>query len=206
MFNVGAILGNTIVAAYIEPSKEAPCFTEDVATTSGAINETFIGKNGLIGEGGRNTTIGSKARALSVGIDAIGTAAGIEKESRGFVADDFTMAFHIPAYITILPVILLFLLQSSRIIEKLTKKQKKNSEKKRDIQKTNEDQAPGSSGLQEEEIGAQVDGDEEEEPKEDFHRIKFFILLLNISLFCNTSTQQVVEAYIYEYSRCSPGK
>ena len=51
-----------------------------------------------------------------------------------------------------------------------------------------------------------IEEDEDEEPKEDFHRIKYFILLLNISLFCNTSTQQVVEAYIYEYSRCSPGE
>merc|ERR1719192_1098111 len=191
VFNVGAILGNTIVAAYIEPSKEAPCFTADDGND--AVNDTIIESSGRTIEKSMNGS--SKARALSVGIDAV--TFGAEKEARGFVAEDFSMAFHIPAYITILPVILLFLLQSSKIIDRLNKKQKK----KQESNETNNEQQVTSgdtSGLQD---GIEED---EDEPKEDFHRVKFFILLLNVSLFCNTSTQQVVEAYIYEYSRCSP--
>merc|ERR1711990_298781 len=127
----------------------------------------------------------------------------------GFVADDFTMAFHIPAYITILPVILLFLLQSSKIIDRLNKKQKKKQ-----APEEAQEEAPAAEKHESESLKAQlgtVEGsrlegieDDEEEPKEEFQRIKYFILLLNITLFCNTSTQQVVEAYIYEYSRCSP--
>lgn len=124
------------------------------------------------------------------------------------------MAFHIPAYITILPVIILFLLQSSKIIERLNKKQKKKQDEHEQAaaelrQTAAEKQESGSLKAQ---LGT-VEGrqlpqveEDEEEPKEDFHRIKYFILILNIVLFCNTSTQQVVEAYIYEYSRCSPGK
>lgn len=198
VFNVGAILGNTIVAAYIEPSKEAPCFEEDSQKILEHLNSTIIGQNGRIPEDSLNGT--SKERALSVGIDAI-TSSGTEKEARGFVANDFSMAFHIPAYITILPVILLFILQSLKIIERLNKKQK-------------EKQAPAAEEYENGSLQGQhgtVEGsrleeieEDEEEPKEDFHRIKYFILLLNITLFCNTSTQQVVEAYIYEYSRCSP--
>lgn len=198
VFNVGAILGNTIVAAYIEPSKEAPCFEENSQKILEHLNSTIIGQNGRIPEDSLNGT--SKERALSVGIDAI-TSSGTEKEARGFVANDFSMAFHIPAYITILPVILLFILQSLKIIERLNKKQK-------------EKQAPAAEQYENGSLQGQhgtVEGsrleeieEDEEEPKEDFHRIKYFILLLNITLFCNTSTQQVVEAYIYEYSRCSP--
>ena len=121
------------------------------------------------------------------------------------------MAFHIPAYITILPVILLFLLQSSKIIDRLNKKQKKKQ-----APEEAQEEAPAAEKHESESLKAQlgtVEGsrlegieDDEEEPKEEFQRIKYFILLLNITLFCNTSTQQVVEAYIYEYSRCSPGK
>ena len=118
------------------------------------------------------------------------------------------MAFHIPAYITILPVILLFLLQSSKIIDRLNKKQKKKQEAQEQApagEKHESDSLQAHLGTVE---GSRLEGieDDQEEPKEEFQRIKYFILLLNITLFCNTSTQQVVEAYIYEYSRCSPGK
>ena len=126
------------------------------------------------------------------------------------------MAFHIPAYITILPVILLFLLQSSKIIERLNKKQKKKQVPEQTPEQTSE-QAPATEKHESDSLKAQLgtvegprlealDELDEEEPKEEFQRIKYFIFLLNITLFCNTSTQQVVEAYIYEYSRCSPGK
>ena len=100
------------MAAYIEPSKEAPCFEE--ATEVQFVNDTITGKSSVLLEDSSNAT--GKARALSVGIDAV-TATGNEKEARGFVADDFSMAFHVPAYITIFPVIILFLLQSMKIIE-----------------------------------------------------------------------------------------
>ena len=130
------------------------------------------------------------------------------------------MAFHIPAYITILPVILLFLLQSSKIIERLNKKQKKKQVPEPTSEQTPEqaqEQAPAAEKHESDSLKAQLgtvegprlenlDELDEEEPKEEFQRIKYFIFLLNITLFCNTSTQQVVEAYIYEYSRCSPGK
>ena len=130
------------------------------------------------------------------------------------------MAFHIPAYITILPVILLFLLQSSKIIERLNKKQKKKQVPEPTSEQTPEQaqqQAPSAEKHESDSLKAQLgtvegprlenlDELDEEEPKEEFQRIKYFIFLLNITLFCNTSTQQVVEAYIYEYSRCSPGK
>ena len=130
------------------------------------------------------------------------------------------MAFHIPAYITILPVILLFLLQSSKIIERLNKKQKKKQVPEQTPEQTPEqaqEQAPAAEKHESDSLKAQLgtvegprlenlDELDEEEPKEEFQRIKYFIFLLNITLFCNTSTQQVVEAYIYEYSRCSPGK
>ena len=126
------------------------------------------------------------------------------------------MAFHIPAYITILPVILLFLLQSSKIIERLNKKQKKKQVPEQTPEQTSE-QAPAAEKHESDSLKAQLgtvegprlenlDELDEEEPKEEFQRIKYFIFLLNITLFCNTSTQQVVEAYIYEYSRCSPGE
>ena len=130
------------------------------------------------------------------------------------------MAFHIPAYITILPVILLFLLQSSKIIERLNKKQKKKQvpeQAPEQAQEQAQEQAPAAEKHESDSLKAQLgtvegprlenlDELDEEEPKEEFQRIKYFIFLLNITLFCNTSTQQVVEAYIYEYSRCSPGK
>ena len=130
------------------------------------------------------------------------------------------MAFHIPAYITILPVILLFLLQSSKIIERLNKKQKKKQVPEPTSEQTPEqaqEQAPAAEKHESDSLKAQLgtvegprlenlDELDEEEPKEEFQRIKYFIFLLNITLFCNTSTQQVVEAYIYEYSRCSPGE
>ena len=130
------------------------------------------------------------------------------------------MAFHIPAYITILPVILLFLLQSSKIIERLNKKQKKKQVPEQTPEQTPEqaqEQAPAAEKQESDSLKAQLgtvegprlenlDELDEEEPKEEFQRIKYFIFLLNITLFCNTSTQQVVEAYIYEYSRCSPGE
>ena len=69
-------MGNTIVAAYIEPSKEAPCFEEDAEGR----NITINGENDIIPEDSLNGTI--KARALSVGIEAV-TSTGIEREARG---------------------------------------------------------------------------------------------------------------------------
>ena len=71
-------MGNTIVAAYIEPSKEAPCFEEDTEQTGR--NITSNGQNDIIPEDSLNGTI--KARALSVGIEAV-TSTGIEREARG---------------------------------------------------------------------------------------------------------------------------
>ena len=71
-------MGNTIVAAYIEPSKEAPCFEEDAEQTGR--NITSNGQNDIIPEDSLNGTI--KARALSVGIEAV-TSTGIEREARG---------------------------------------------------------------------------------------------------------------------------
>ena len=69
-------MGNTIVAAYIEPSKEAPCFEEDAEYQ----NSTISSKNDVILEDSLNGT--SKARALSVGIEAV-TSTGNEREARG---------------------------------------------------------------------------------------------------------------------------
>ena len=74
-------MGNTIVAAYIEPSQEAPCFEEDLKNTEEAFqNDTITEKSSIMIEDSLNTT--SKARALSVGIEAVGTV-GNEKEARG---------------------------------------------------------------------------------------------------------------------------
>ena len=74
-------MGNTIVAAYIEPSKEAPCFEDDLKTTKEIFqNDTITEKSSIMIEDSLNTT--SKARALSVGIEAVGTV-GNEKEARG---------------------------------------------------------------------------------------------------------------------------
>ena len=80
VFNVGAILGNTIVAAYIEPSKEAPCFEEDTEQTVLYQNSTISGENDIIPADSLNGT--SKARALSVGIEAV-TSSGNQREARG---------------------------------------------------------------------------------------------------------------------------
>lgn len=73
-------MGNTIVAAYIEPSKEAPCFEEDTEQTSQYQNSTISSENDVILEDSLNGT--SKARALSVGIEAV-TSSGNEREARG---------------------------------------------------------------------------------------------------------------------------
>ena len=71
-------MGNTIVAAYIEPSKEAPCFEEDLS--SQYQNSTLSSENDVILEDSLNGT--SKARALSVGIEAV-SSSGNEREARG---------------------------------------------------------------------------------------------------------------------------
>ena len=111
-------------------------------------------------------------------------------------------------------------MQSSKIIERLNKKQKKKQVPEQTPEQTPEqaqEQAPAAEKHESDSLKAQLgtvegprlenlDELDEEEPKEEFQRIKYFIFLLNITLFCNTSTQQVVEAYIYEYSRCSPGE
>ena len=93
--------------------------------------------------------------------------------------------------------------------KRLNKKQKKkDAQEQAAAEEQQQQQDAGSLRAQLGTVeGSRLEGieEDEEEPKEDFHRVKYFILLLNITLFCNTSTQQVVEAYIYEYSRCSPG-
>ena len=63
-----------------------------------------------------------------------------------------------------------------------------------------------STKLKKEQTEVQTDNVEEddvnnERPK--WSEVRLFIVILTVALFCNTSSQQVVEAYIYEYSRCS---
>lgn len=179
VFNVGAILGNTVVAAYIQPSKETPCFP----VTDADSNVDSIDNSTVINNQPANMT---KERMLAVGFGQNSFETSTEKESRGFITDDFSMAFHIPAYITIFPVVLLLILNGIKILERVVKVKKRQESR-------------NESGNNENEPNE----DEKEEEKEDFGRVRFFIILLTITLFTNTSTQQVVEAYIYEYSRCS---
>ena len=132
-----------------------------------------------------NATMPSK-RGLSAGIGA-----GEELTA----SDNFKLVFQIPAYLTLIPIILLSILFVTKTFERVKKQHRigKNEKKKENNNKRQNEQE-------------EEEDEEEEGEKEDFEVVKCFLLLLVIVLFCNTATQQVVEAYIYEYARCMQGK
>jgi hypothetical protein len=162
VFNCGAILGNTIVGAYIEPAAETPC--------KGVIQMD----DPLMLRNSTNSTLLTGRTAL---IEA--------PQTRGVIKDDFSVVFRLPAALTIVPVSVFALLWISSGIKKLTKKEPLKKKEK------------------EEEVVVEEE-EEKEEPKQPWSEVRLFVMILTIVLFCNTSTQQVWGAFIYEFSRCSP--
>ena len=159
VFNCGAILGNTIVGAYIEPAAETPCKGVDPFQMDDPMLRNST-----------NTTLLTGRTAL---IEA--------PQTRGVIKDDFSVVFQLPAALTIVPVSVFFLLWISMGITKLTTKEQKKKKEEEEVE--------------------EIEVEEEKQPWED---VRLFVTILTIVLFCNTSTQQVWGAFIYEFGRCSP--
>jgi len=165
VFNCGAILGNSIIGAYIEPAAETPC--------NGAVvmDDPILFQN-------TSQLVNGSSNARGAFMEAPTT--------RGQVSDDFSIVFQLPAALTIAPVAVFLLLWLSNGANKLMSSKKEKNKNEPVV------------------VVAQVVVVEEEEEKQPWSEVRLFVTILTIVLFCNTSTQQVWGAFIYEFSRCSP--